>query len=174
MKSFHVVKGTQYDFSEMIFNKIQELLKQTDLDLTLLPKIEEKCQIIFKENTFGLIHGDLHFDNILYDGNELNIIDFERWEYAPIDYDLKIFASYEHHPYLWASVETDLLTIESDYQNFIEMILNNYTELKNMPYIHERLAVYFMINCLDNYKNTRDEDMKKLINETIKKLLLKN
>jgi Ser/Thr protein kinase RdoA (MazF antagonist) len=47
---------------------------------------------IFKDdpNQWGLIHGDLHYDNVLFDGNELRVIDFDGMISAPFAYDIGV------------------------------------------------------------------------------------
>ena len=62
-------------------------------------------------------------------------------------------------PWLWASGETDMLAVESDYQDLMSMIIDNYPELKSIPYLIERLTIYEIIDLLANYKNTKDEEV---------------
>jgi hypothetical protein len=62
-------------------------------------------------------------------------------------------------PWLWASGETDMLTVESDYQDLMSMIIENYPELKSIPYLLERLTIYEIIDLLTTYKNTKDSEL---------------
>ena len=150
--------------------KIITLKDKCNLDDELFNDLINMCDKYFKENKFGLIHGDLHFDNFIYDGNNLHLLDFERSMVAPIDYDFKIFSRYNVQPYLWASAKTDMITVESDYQNLISMFLDNYKELNDIPYISERLEFYSIIESLDNYKNTKDEERLEEVREKVKKI----
>lgn len=61
----------------------------------------------------------------MYDGNKLSILDFERSLVGPIDYDF-ILGMCEYYPWKWASASTDMITVESDYQGLMQMILENY------------------------------------------------
>lgn len=74
----------------------------------------------------------------------------------------------------WASTKTDMLTIENDYQNLIPIIIENYQELKEIPYLEERLLIYDTIEMLKDYKNTYNEELLKEIKDTIKKIQYNN
>lgn len=89
---------------------------------------------------------------------------------APIDYDFRIFYRCKETPWLWASGKTDMLTIEDDYQNLMDMFIENYEELRNIPFLKERLEVYDIIKLLNNYKNTKDEERLEEVRKKIKKL----
>jgi hypothetical protein len=45
-----------------------------------------------------------------------------------------------------------MLTVESDYQGLIQMILDNYEELRNILNIKERLDYYLLLEMIDHYK----------------------
>jgi len=173
LKSFHSLDVEPYDFNSFIKNKISTLLEEcelTDEDFYLLL---DMCDTYFNENKFGLIHGDLHFDNFIYDGDKLSLLDFERYMVGPIDYDFKIFSRYDKEPHLWASAKTDMITVENDYQNLMNMFLENYQELNEIPYINERLECYKIIELLENYKNTKNEDRLEEIVDRINNLKVK-
>ena len=111
----------------------------------------------FEENIFGLIHGDLHFDNFIYDGNNLKLLDFETCMSAPIDYELRIFSIYDTMPWLWAGIDTDMVTFEKDYNIVLPMIREKYRKLDNITNIDERIEIYAIIELLDNYSHTKEE-----------------
>ena len=52
------------------------------------------------------------------------------------------------------------------------MFLENYKELNEIPYINERLVFYSIIESLENYKNTKDEERMQEVREKVKKLKL--
>jgi len=87
---------------------------------------------------------------------------------AAIDYDFRILNRCKEVPWHWASAKTDMLTIESDYQNLMPTIIENYQELKDIPHLQERLLIYDIIELLKDYKNTHNEE---LLNH-IKKIIL--
>ena len=91
-----------------------------------------------------------------------------------IDYDFKRLSRYNEQPYLWASGDTDMLTVESDYQNMMDIFLENYDELNSIPYIRERLEVYSIILLLYQYRNTKNIELLESAKEKIKKILKKD
>ncbi len=170
LKPFHSTEVKGYEFLEILKTKVLYLKDKCNLDDELFNDLIDMCYKYFKENTFGLIHGDLHFDNFMFDGTSLHLLDFERYMVAPIDYDFRIFSKYNSQPYLWASCKTDMLTVESDYQDLMSMFLENYKELNEIPYINERLEFYSIIESLENYKSTKNEERMQEVREKIKKL----
>ena len=170
LKEFHNRKVEEYDFSNYIKEKIMDLLNKCNLDIEEFKILLNECDKYFKENKFGFIHNDLHFDNFIYDGSKLYLLDFERSMIAPIDYDFRIFYRCKETPWLWASGKTDMLTIEDDYQNLMDMFIENYEELRNIPFLKERLEVYDIIELLNNYKNTKDEERLEEVKNKVKKL----
>ena len=140
------------------------------MDNSLFNDLVDICNKYFKENKFGLIHGDLHFDNFIYDGTNLYLIDFERCMIAPIDYEFRIFNTCKLLPYLWASGKTDMKIVEDDYKDLMDMVLNNYEELNKIPNITKRLDFYSIIELLENYKNTKNIDRLESVKEIVKRL----
>lgn len=49
------------------------------------------------EASYGLIHGDLHGYNLLYDGSRLTVIDFDDCAYGPFALDLGVLLYYYRH-----------------------------------------------------------------------------
>ena len=170
LKPFHLKEVSEYDFSETLKEKIQILKDKCNFDDKLFNVLVDMCDKYFEENIFGLIHGDLHFDNFIFDGTNLHLLDFERCMIAPIDYDFRIFARYDSEPYLWASAKTDMITVEYDYKDLMGMFLENYQELNEIPYINERLEIYSIIELLENYKNTKSAERMQEISEKIRRL----
>ena len=170
IRPFHLRKEESYDFEKELNSELLVLKEKCNLDDSLFNDLTSICSKYFKENTFGLIHGDLHFDNFIFDGTKVHLLDFERSKVAPIDYDFRLFSMYDSLPYLWASAQTDMLTVESDYTDLIDMFLDNYPELSKIPNIRERIEFYSILELLDNYKNTKNiERLEETINK-VKKL----
>lgn len=168
IKEIHNKKVKEYDFKGFIKNKIKEYITSCNITDELFEDLLNYCDIYFKENKFGLIHGDLHFDNIIYNNGKITLLDFEYAMPAAIDYDFRILNRCKEVPWHWASAKTDMLAIESDYQNLMPIIIENYQELKDIPHLQERLLIYDIIELLKDYKNTHNEE---LLNH-IKKIIL--
>ncbi len=171
MKSLHNVKVDYFDFKKYIKDKIYNLLKESNLNEEIFVNLLDKCDMYFEENKLGLVHRDLHFDNFIYNNGKLMLIDFERSITGAIDYDFRILSRYKETPWLWANEKTDMLTVESDYQDLMDMFINNYVELRNIPYLLERLKVYEIIDLLNGYKKHREEYQLEKVREKVIELL---
>lgn len=171
LKSFHSIKTEEYDFKEFVEKEIRDILTDSNLDDEIFKKLLEKCDIYFEKNRFGLLHNDVHFDNVIYNNGNVNLIDFERYITGSIDYDFKRLSRYSDSPWLWASTKTDMLTVESDYENLMDIFLENYEDLRTIPYIKERLEVYQIIELLYQYRNTKETEYLDNVKIKIKKLL---
>lgn len=159
LKSIHNQAKQETNFKDFIKEKLTSLLRDCNINDDIYNSLLILCDKYFDDNNMYQIHGDLHFDNFIYDKNKLTLLDFERTMTAPLDYEFRILNRYNSMPWLWASGETDMLTVESDYQDLMSMIIDNYSELKSIPYLIERLTIYEIIDLLTNYKNTKDEEV---------------
>lgn len=171
LKTFHKTEVEAYDFKEFIKGKVITLLDECNVSDELFKTLLIMCDTYFEENKFGLIHGDLHFDNFMFDNGTLRLLDFERCMIAPIDYDFKIFTRCGSEPWKWASAKTDMITVEADYQDLMNMFIENYEELRDISYLKERLTVYEIIEILNDYKNTKIEEYLIIAKEQCKKLI---
>lgn len=171
LKEIHRIKIENNNFNELIKEEISTLTKECNIKNNNINTLLESCNIYFKENKFTQIHGDLHFDNILYKEGELVILDFETWKIAPLDYEFRILNRYQEKPWKWASIKTDMLTVEKDYQSIMDILTKNYDELKNISYLNERLKIYEIIEILKDYQKTKSKKLLEEIEEKIEILL---
>lgn len=92
---------------------------------------------------WGLVHGDLHFDNILWDGEHIStLLDFEKACYAPLDLELDLFLRYCTFPALFVAEEFEHLTQRADYQLVPAWFKQAYPDLFENAYQRERLGLY--------------------------------
>ena len=161
IKNLHSISVPSFAFSKEIKETLTKLLNQTNLgELFNLNSLLDKCSIYFKDNIFGLIHHDLHFDNFIYHNDEVYLIDFEQVKAYPIDYDFKIFYRMQTYPWKWASIKTDMLTIPSDYYNLMTYFKESYPVLKTINYLDDRLKIYTLIDLLEEYLNNNSQEIK--------------
>jgi len=171
MKSLHNVKVDYFDFKKYIKDKISNLLKESNLNEEIFVNLRDRCDMYFEENKLGLVHRDLHFDNFIYNNGRLTLIDFERSMIGAIDYDFRILSRYKETPWLWANEKTDMLTVESDYQDLMDMFIDSYEELRNIPYLAERLRVYEIIDLLNGYRKHRKKEKLEEIRNKVKMII---
>ncbi len=133
-------------------NHIVEALKQQKQGLDRLGIPTEKIarfienNNLFRENTFGLLHNDAHFDNFLYDNGTLTLLDFDRVVYAPIDYEMLIFKTMCDRPKKFASDET--VVFDRDFVNVYPWFQKYYRQLFQVQNVEKRIKVYqFLYLC---------------------------
>ncbi len=161
IKNLHSIPVQSFEFSQKIKEELTDLLNQTNIgELFDLNPLLDKCSIYFKDNIFGLIHHDLHFDNFIYHNQEVYLIDFEQVRPYPIDYDFKIFYRMQKEPWKWASIKTDMLTIPNDYHNLMSYFKKSYSVLNTINYLDERLQIYTLIDLLQEYSSHTKEEIK--------------
>lgn len=178
LKEIHKVRYDGYNFAEKTkneiidnFEKSKDIFKKEEREL--LQNSFELYDEILSDNRFSLIHGDLHFDNILYDGKNLKIIDFNDTRIAPIDYDLRLLYMCKSAPWKWADTEMDPYQKCEDYIHIFNYIKKYYTELNDIKCLDFRMIIYEIldyIRFLPKYKDIEaKERVVKLSNELINK-----
>ena len=125
---------------------------------------EQYLNKVFEEQKIRLVYNDAHFDNFLYDGENVFIIDFDRVLCTSIDYELMIIGLMLEDPAKFASYENEKFVKKYDYINIWLDLQNFYPEMFNFTYIHERLYIYSFIYKLGQAFETNN-------NEKIKELL---
>ncbi len=92
---------------------------------------------------WGLIHGDLHFDNLLWDGEQIvALIDFEKACYAPLTLELDLFLRYCAFPALFVAEEFEHLTHRRDYRQVPFWFQQAYPHLFRSPTLQQQLKLY--------------------------------
>jgi aminoglycoside phosphotransferase (APT) family kinase protein len=90
-----------------------------------------------------LIHGDLHFQNVLWDGERVTaLLDLEFARAAPPDVDLDVLLRFCTAPFLFVPVGREAEAMTEDYADVPFWIRDEYPELFAHPRIFDRLRVY--------------------------------
>ena len=90
-----------------------------------------------------LVHSDLTFENILWDGEQITaVLDFEWARTAPADVDLDVFLRFCCYPQLHVADDYVDRTRTEDYADVPWWLAEDYPELFNHPRQVERLALY--------------------------------
>lgn len=177
MKSIHKTKGEVYNFALYIKNKLNNEMNEVSnlFDGVVLDKFNNIIKNIdryFIDNDYRLVHGDLHFDNILIDSNNnIKVIDFERSLSAPIDYELDIFLRMCYNPIKYASLEEEKHVNSNDYKDIPKYLKEYYPEIFNFKYFDIRHLIYDLeanLRILPKFKN--DIELKDKVIEIINKL----
>lgn len=137
--------------TEVLPKAVQQLAEQSRLldhvDPALMDRVvdlsQELADINLSAATWGLIHGDLHFDNLLWDGKQITtLLDFEKACYAPLTLELDLFLRYCTFPALFVMEEFEHLTQSRDYQQVPFWFQQAYPQLFRSPAVREQLELY--------------------------------
>jgi aminoglycoside phosphotransferase len=94
-------------------------------------------------STDTLIHGDLHFQNVLWDGFTVTgLLDLEWARGAAPDLDLDVFLRFCAHPSWHVAADYSDLTLAADYAMVPYWLAEFYPELFDHEYVLERTLVY--------------------------------
>jgi hypothetical protein len=115
------------------------------------PTVISSAERIVRESAFALdpwacettIHGDLHFENVLWDGTRITaLLDFEYSRPGPPDLDLDVFLRFCAYPFLHVAEDYEDLTLAEDYVDVPYWLAQDYPELFGHPHQFERLRLY--------------------------------
>lgn len=139
---------TQY---QNAFTRNIEIIKSKGHNTDFLETYKNKrVPIIFEEITCGLVYNDAHFDNFIYDGKTVKLIDFDRVLYTSIDYELLIINTMVNNPKKFANEKMEPYVKLGDYKDIIEVIKTIHKDLFNFTYLEERLYIYSFFYTLGN------------------------
>jgi len=94
-------------------------------------------------DTRTLIHGDLTFENVLWDGHEVSaLIDFEWSRPAPRDLDLDVLLRFCAYPFLHVADDYAERTTPELYEEVPDWLRVEYPALFSAPRLKDRLRLY--------------------------------
>jgi aminoglycoside phosphotransferase (APT) family kinase protein len=152
-------------------SRVLQLLRRADtitsVDRRLLDAARE---IVFRhrdsldeDEPEVLVHGDLHFENVLWDGERVTaLLDLEWSRPGPADLDLDILLRYCADPTDSRPVDEQAATA-TDLRSVPRMLRDAYPELFAHPQLNDRLAIYCLAydvrDLLLNRPHGREEDL---------------
>ncbi len=102
----------------------------------------------FDDRGRGLVHGDPHLENVLWDGTDVWLLDLEWSRRSWLEVDLEILLSVCDHPALFVSDEYAALARAEDYREVPDWLRDAYPELFSHPRREDRLAVLHIARTL--------------------------
>ena len=133
-----------YDWENFVIGKLKENKQGLDklgIDTKKISYFIENNDL-FKDNSYGLVYNDAHFDNFIYDNGNVSMIDFDRVIYAPIDYEMLIFKTMCDNPSKFASEEDEANVFGEDFVQVYDWFKKYYKELFMVPNIEQRIKTY--------------------------------
>ena len=136
-----------HDSVKPLLAAIDEATRLPSIDNGLLIEVSAMvaatAQYLTPFNSPKLIHGDLTFENILFDGRQITaVLDFEWARTGPADLDLDILLRCCAYPHLHVAADYEDRTRASDYALVPWWLSEDYPELFAAPYVFERVRLY--------------------------------
>jgi hygromycin-B 7''-O-kinase len=152
-------------------SRVLELLRRADGIRSVDPRLLEAARTIVLRTRDALqpdepqvlVHGDLHFENVLWDGERVTaLLDLEWSRPGPADLDLDILLRYCADPTDSRPVDDQAATAV-DLRSVPRMLRDAYPELFDHPRLNDRLAVYCLAydvrDLLLNRPHGKEEDL---------------
>ena len=90
-----------------------------------------------------MIHGDIHFENVLWDGERITgILDFEWARAAAPDLELDVFLRFCAYPFLHVAEDYEQVTLPEDYAEVPHWLAEDHPALFAHPRLRDRLRIY--------------------------------
>ena len=103
----------------------------------------DTCSAIEPYDQRTFVHGDLTFENVLWDGHVVTaLLDFEFARRAPADVDLDVLLRFCAFPYLHVAEDYERQTRAVDYAEVPFWMAEDYPELFSFPLEFDRLRLY--------------------------------
>lgn len=149
-------------FKKDIFKKIDSLKNKGMNFVDLYEKIKKYMAQnleVLDETDFRVCHTDMHFDNIMIDGdNNIKILDYDRLRISSIDYELNVFNIMSKTPELVVNGELKDQVKKEDYSELLSMIQKNYPEMFRFDFLNKRLNIYALKYYLGLLENVKEKD----------------
>lgn len=120
-------------------------LEHVDAELitALVSIVQQTAKVLEPFDSFTLVHGDLTFENVLWDGDKVTaIIDFEWARAAPADVELDVLLRFCAFPFLHVAADYESSTRAVDYEDVPWWLAEDYPELFGFPHQLQRVRLY--------------------------------
>ena len=128
-----------FDLKKSLFLKLGKIGEKAQ---SVEKYIEENFEELFETKIYSMIYNDAHFDNFLYNEGKVYLIDFDRIEYALIDYELLIFKTMCDYPTKFASERNESLVHDEDFSNIYSYFKKYYPDIFKIKHLDERVYIY--------------------------------
>lgn len=129
-----------------------------------------RCLNLFDEDRTCLIHGDIHFSNLIWDGETLCVLDWELATTGAPDRDLQMLIEFVAEPDVVNTANVSNTLLKDDVAQVLVWLREDYPELFAHPELNERLTVYEVMRSLHKL-NTYPADHSNAISQRLEKLL---
>ncbi|HSL57996.1 MAG TPA: aminoglycoside phosphotransferase family protein [Acidimicrobiales bacterium] len=126
---------------------LDRLRLEAHVDHDLVDRVEqivvETADSLVPFDSATLIHGDLTFENVMWDGEQITaLLDFEWARPGPADLDLDVLLRFCAHPYLHVAPDYEHLARPETYESVPWWLAEDYPALFQFPRQLERMRLY--------------------------------
>lgn len=141
------INGLLDEYNRYLNKIIDNKLLNND-KIKYLQEIKLLIPTLFENARTGLIHGDLHFNNIIIDSNkELSIIDFEKLKTSYIDREYDPINRMVRNPNSFVNNGLNGLLVPKKFECILEYIKKHSNEISDNKFI-DRLLFFDIMNSL--------------------------
>jgi aminoglycoside phosphotransferase len=116
---------------------------ERDMVAALRAYVKANAHVLEPYSTDTLIHGDLTFENVLWDGERITaLIDFEWARGAPPDLELDVLLRFCAYPFLHVAADYETVTVAADYESVPFWVRDDYPQLFEAPHVLDRVRLY--------------------------------
>ncbi len=142
-----LIGGTSFNAADPLLSALDKAAALQHVESWFIDRLRQivldTSWVLGAFDTSHLVHGDLHFENVLWDGQQITaLLDFEWSHGAPRDVDLDIFLRFCAYPFLHVADDYEHLTRTEDYAPIPYWLAADYPELFSAPNAFERTIIY--------------------------------
>ncbi len=146
------VEDANVDYVIVKYNTYLEKIKKSNILPTKKIEYLNLLKIIipsyFNDAKFGYIHGDIHFNNLIYCSDGLKLIDFECYDKGPLDKDFDSINRMVRNPNSLIKKGLQSFVNPDDYTTIMPFLKQHYQEICGNINFDNRLLIYDCINSL--------------------------
>lgn len=152
---FPTWKDTMIHYTDFSMLDRVELDTETEETVGVLKShFDKHIEKLNETDTSVLVHNDLHFENMLFEGDNITgIFDFDFARQAPKDYELWHLIDFFHTPIYFVEEKLEEIWKKYEYTNELTLFEKYYPELFVGEHLLERLRIYFMEDMMGHIAN---------------------
>jgi aminoglycoside phosphotransferase (APT) family kinase protein len=154
---------------ETYLAKAAQMQTLTGAEIKSVQQFIDRNAVVLDEQRMALVYWDVHFDNVLVEGDTITgLLDFERTEYASIDFVLDTVKRMVDFPKKYMSQYAEQFAKAEDYSDLLEWYKEFYPELFAFENLEKRLALYSIAHDLKDLSEWPNvEELKQNILKTV-------
>ncbi len=149
---------------------LEKLNKKTRENFELIKQYyQDNLDILNETGTAAFVHNDLHFENILYQDDEITgLIDFDFARQAPKDFELWHLIDFFYSPFYYVEEKLEPMWKKYELGNEIKLFKKHYPELFEHKNLLIRLRLYMVDQLIDDIKYPAIDKFNKKVDQYFK------